>query len=177
MKKVVLAFLIVCLLVIGGYFLINEGFLKQQEPVKEAPTKLVRMKPETEKPSKEDTPIKVGTPLVKSVEEPTQITVTDPTQNGAPQNELTQEEIAKAKEIIKWLKENGYTVSQYNDYFYRVSKRNGPVGISEEPLGVVSVGEVMLKSLVEANKVVLTVKNIGTATFTFDANGELQPAK
>ena len=131
------------------------------------------MKPETEKPSKEDTPIEGVTPPVKSAEEPTQITVADPPQNRAPQNELTQEEIAKAKEIIRWLKENGCRVTSPIAISYKAETRiagnfaytrHGPNNL------------VTLQNL-GPDKVELTIINVGSATFTFHADGELQPAK
>ena len=84
-------------------------------------------------------------------------------------NELTPAEIDKATEIKTWLKKNGYTVRKGT-----LSKNGDPrVGLGGALILHGPVTQMDMKN----GKVKLTIENIGSATFTIDANGELQPAK
>ena len=84
---------------------------------------------------------------------------------------LSEAEKAEAEKVKKWLKENGYTVTLYS-----VSHKNGSTAMA---LGLGSSATVDNVTLVNLgnNKVRLTLRNVGAATFTIDANGELQPTK
>ena len=237
MKKVVVVFLVICLFVIGGYFLItSKGLLKQQKLVKPSRTIPVKVKQKPEIPSRVK-PVEVNretaTPSrydqylaikrkwendwkkkgfkVLSVtasqdwldqhkpdigevtvlgENPTVVidrviitrdldrnlrvllplTVTNPPQNRAPQNELTQGEIAKARKIKTWLKENGYTVT--NVSITNSNPNNRDIGTAPRLGATASNGTVTILNMGNY-KVKVSVKNVGSAIFIYD-NGELQ---